>query len=180
MKNMHEILKVRAKETARPMEKTVSGGGFDVIRFGVGNETYAIEAEVLSEVQRYREPTPVPYLPEHMLGIVYVRGRFVSVIDLKRFLEIGGVSKDDAHSILLLDDGKMEFAIVVDEVFGERKLASDAVQPVTQGFVLKRQDLVTGVTEDGTVVLDARRLLKEPSMLIHQEVTTTHQGGEHA
>ena len=177
--DIRAVLKTRAAETARPPKEPEYSDAIDVVRFGIGSEVYAFEAAFLSEAQRFREPTPVPYVPGYILGILYMRGRFVSVVDLKRFLGLDETAASPATSLLLLSDEKREFALAVDSVLDERKLPLETLQPLAHGFVLERRELIRGVTEEGSVLLDAKRFLHDPSMQIHQEITTSHQRGSY-
>ncbi len=61
---------------------------FHIVGFQVGRETYGVPITSLHEIVRVPEITAVPDAPDYMEGVINLRGKIVSVIDLrKRFAE---------------------------------------------------------------------------------------------
>lgn len=176
MNDTQLILKTRALAAAKRIESTEYDDGIDVIYFRIGNEHYAIEADVVNEVHTRMKLTPVPYTPSYILGIFYMRGRFVSVVDLKSFLGMERQSDEVFGSLLLLSDGDMEFGVTVDDVQEQTKLSKKMLQ-LPSGFDLPRSDLIIGVTEEGIILLNGKKLLSDSAMRIYQEVVTLYKGG---
>lgn len=168
MNNVENILRQRALKAANKLESTEILDGVELIYFKIENDIYAIEAGVVSEVHKFKEPTPVPFTPSYILGIFHMRGKFVSLVNLKSFLGIPEQSEAGATlSILLLDDENMEFGIVVDEVLEQKRVSKKEIQTLTAGFDLPRADLVLGVTENGVIVLDGKKILSDSTMIVH-------------
>ncbi|MCD4748446.1 MAG: chemotaxis protein CheW [Thermoanaerobaculales bacterium] len=74
--------------------------------FWVGSHFLGIEVEKVQEVLKFSEITPVPLSPPAVRGLINLRGRIVTVIDLRRRF---GVQKNDTTStnqmhIILYDD----------------------------------------------------------------------------
>ena len=66
-----------------------------IVGFQVGRETYGVPITSLHEIVRVPEITAVPDAPEFMEGVINLRGKIVSVIDLrKRF----GAREASVHS----------------------------------------------------------------------------------
>ena len=62
-----------------------------VVGFQVGRETYGVPIASLHEIVRVPEITAVPDAPEYMEGVINLRGKIVSVLDLrKRFGKTAG------------------------------------------------------------------------------------------
>ena len=83
------ILQERAKNLAR--EGPADQGArkqLDVVEFLLAYERYAIESHWVREVHPLKEITPLPGTPAFVLGIINVRGRIVSVVDLKAFFDL--------------------------------------------------------------------------------------------
>lgn len=168
MNNVEDILRKRALKVARKLESTEILEGIELIYFRIENEIYAIEAEVVSEVHNFKEPTPIPFTPAYIEGIFHLRGKFISLVNLKIFLGISEKSeRDEMVSILLLEDERMEFGIAVDEVLEQKRASIKEIQTLTTGFNLPRADLIHGVTENGVIVLDGKKLLADSAMTIH-------------
>ncbi|MCX6072761.1 MAG: chemotaxis protein CheW [Campylobacterales bacterium] len=177
MNNTEAILRQRAIAAAKRVESTEWEDGIDVITFRIGNEHYAIESDVVNEVHASMKLTLVPYTPSYIQGIFYMRGRFISVIDLKHFLGMETQSDEVLGSLLLLHNGEMEFAVAVNDVQEQTKLSKKTLQ-LPSGFDLPRTDLMIGVSEEGVILLNGKKLLSDSAMRIHQEVVPLYKGGE--
>jgi purine-binding chemotaxis protein CheW len=174
--NTNAILRERALKAAKRVESTENEHVREVVSFRLGNELYCIEAEAISEVCPFSQPTPLPHVPWYILGIVHMRGRFVSIVNLKSFLGIG--NDDLSRTVLLLSDGEMEFGVSVDEVVDELRISEKSIRMIPSGFNLPRSDFILGVNEAGLIVLSGKKLLSDPDMRVHQEVVTTYKGRE--
>lgn len=173
MDKRKRILRERAIEAAKKVDVIEAEEYIDVVCFKIGNEEYAIETTIVSEVNRYTIITPVPHTPSYINGIFYLRGRFISIVDLKHFLGIEGESLAKSQSILLLSDNKIEVGIVVDEVLEETTLLKKSIQTIPIGFDLDRKEIISGVTEEGIILIDSKNFLCNPGMVVHQEVTNS-------
>ena len=59
-----------------------------IVGFQVGRETYGVPITSLHEIVRVPEITAVPDAPDYLEGVINLRGKIVSVMDLrKRFGE---------------------------------------------------------------------------------------------
>ena len=66
-----------------------------IVGFQIGRETYGVPITSLHEIVRVPEITAVPDAPVYMEGLINLRGKIVSVIDLrKRFGDMGLVAKE--------------------------------------------------------------------------------------
>ena len=85
-----------------------------IVGFQVGRETYGVPITSLHEIVRVPEITAVPDAPDYMEGVINLRGKIVSVIDLrKRFGE-----KEAAHNrrnrILVVEHNGRLSGLIVD------------------------------------------------------------------
>ncbi len=64
-----------------------------VTTFYVGNALCGIDILTIQEVNKLMDITPVPLAPDHVSGIINLRGKIVTVIDLGR--RLGLLSGDD-------------------------------------------------------------------------------------
>ena len=172
MRDVASILKQRAKELAHKNDSQLSKENlFELIEFKLSSERYALESCYLGEVQSVKSITKVPYLPKHIEGIVYLRGRFVSVVNLARYLQ---VDTDETHTkksaLMMLSYGLNEFCILVDEVLGSSLRAKSEFEEIGLTHSFSKPELLVGVSKDALSLIDAQKLLEEPEMKIYQEV----------
>ncbi|SIP86870.1 CheW protein [Aromatoleum tolulyticum] len=162
------ILEARARALAAgaPAEP---GASIEVLEFTLANERYAIESSWVSEVVPLRELTPLPGTPAFVLGIIHLRGEVISVLDLKKFFELPDRGLSDLDKAIVLDDGAMQFAILADAIVGVRRLLLDDVQPPLPTLTDVRADYLLGITRQSEVVLDGRKLLADPAIVVADE-----------
>ena len=162
------ILKARARALAlEPLQfAEQSNGCCDVIEFMLAYERYAVEVALVREVHPLKEITTLPGTPAFVAGIVNVRGQIVSVIDMKRLFELPDRGLTDLNKVIVLRDERMEFGLLVDAVLGVRRLSPDDLQPPLATFTGARASYVRGVTQHRMSVLDARRMLADPAIVV--------------
>ncbi|MCK9259596.1 MAG: chemotaxis protein CheW [Azoarcus sp.] len=142
------------------------GAGFDALEFTLAREHYAIDTTWVREVYPLREFTPLPGTPSFVLGIIHVRGRVVSVLDLKRFFDLAPIGLSDLNKVIVLANETMEFGILADSIVGVRRLLRAEVQESLPTLTGIRADYLLGITGRREVVLDARKLLSDPAIVV--------------
>jgi purine-binding chemotaxis protein CheW len=55
-----------------------------IVGFRVGRETYGVPITSIREIVRVPEITTVPDAPEYIEGVINLRGKIVSVMDLRK------------------------------------------------------------------------------------------------
>ena len=166
------ILRSRAQTLAREPEAEPGVDSFlDVVEFRLGPEAYALESGCISAVHRLEDLTPLPCTPAFVVGIVNVRGRIVSVIDLRHFFDVPAQDLTDLSRAIIIRSDTLQFGILADTVVGTRRVPLDELQSSLSTFAGVRRDYLRGVTGDRTVILDARRLLADRSLVVYQEVS---------
>src|SRR5665647_1033115 len=84
-----KILIARAQALARQPEKEeVAAGRIEIIEFLLAYERYGIESSYIGEVYPLKDLTPIPCTPPFVLGVMNVRGKIISVIDMRKFFEL--------------------------------------------------------------------------------------------
>ena len=68
-----------------------------IVGFQIGRETYGVPITSLHEIVRVPEITAVPDAPDYMEGVINLRGKIVSVIDLRKRLGAKEVVSEQAQ-----------------------------------------------------------------------------------
>lgn len=85
------ILQERARILAKPLDKEDGDGErIEVLSFMLNGEQYAVPMKYVKEVTLLRHLTSLPGTPDFILGIIGIRGRIISVTDLRVFLIFQG------------------------------------------------------------------------------------------
>src|SRR5258708_12485814 len=82
--------------------------GLHIVGFQVGRETYGVAITSLHEIVRVPEITAVPDAPDYLEGVINLRGKIVSVMDLrKRFGDKQAALKKQNRILLVAHSGKL-------------------------------------------------------------------------
>lgn len=163
------ILKKRADLLAQPEEKTVDPESIEIVEFLLANEHYGIESRFIREVYPLKDYTPLPGVPPFVLGLFNVRGRILSIVDVKRFFDLPERVISDLNKVIIIHDDKMEFGVLSDEILGVRNIAVTDLGPPLPTLTGIREEFLKGVTRDRTVILDAARLLTDKAVVVHEQ-----------
>jgi purine-binding chemotaxis protein CheW len=129
-----------------------------LLLFGVAGRVYGCDLDAVREIVPVRRATRLPGAPHFVSGLINLRGRVVTVLDLGR--HFGGGSVDpDAGSIVLIEHGARLVGLAVDEVRDVQPLRDADLDAV--GGEAARDGVVRGLgrVDGGTVVvLDVRAM----------------------
>lgn len=166
-----EILRERARLLARPLEEgTNRQGTIEILEFRLAQERYAVEHRYVQEVCPFRNLTLLPCTPPFLRGIVNIRGRIVPVFDLKRLFGLPDVGVTDLHNIILVRDREMEIGLLADSIVGAVALPLYVLQPSLPTLTAIREEYLKGITYESLVVLDVAGILRDPRILVNEEV----------
>lgn len=167
---VREILKARARALAREREDAaLAQDTIQVIEFVVADERYAIELDYVRGVHSLEELVPLPGTPPFVLGIVNLRGRVTSVIDIKKFFDLPERGLSDLDTVIVIGDADMEFAILADRIVGTASVARSGLQPSLPTLEGIREQYLKGVSGERLVVLAADKLLSDPRIVVREE-----------
>ena len=167
-----EILRARARSLAvEAAADAAQGAEIEVLEFVLAQERYALETCWIREGYPLKDLTPLPCTPKFVLGIANVRGRIMSVIDIKKFFDLPEKGLTDLNKVIILQNGAMEFGVLADQIIGARWLPLADIQPSLPTLTGVRSDYLKGVTAERLVVLDAKKLLSDRAIVVHEDVT---------
>lgn len=165
-----KILKARAVALAKKPEKKDDDEYIEVVEFLLAHEKYAIQSGYITEVYSLKELTPVPCTPPFVAGIINVRGKILSVIDIKKFFDLPEKGITDLNKVIIIHNGLMEFGILADAVLGASQIPLRDIQPSLPTLTGIRAEYLRGVTKERLVVLDAEKILSDKKIVVHEVV----------
>ena len=102
----------------------------EYLAFTLGPEAYAIEIDNIVEILKPLPITEVPRAEPEVVGVMSVRGRLVTVLDLKRRFHLAPTFTMDRKSrILLVEVVDEQIGLLVDEVLQVYRLAESEIEP---------------------------------------------------
>ena len=100
-----------------------------LVCFRIGTETYGVDIFAVREIVKAQEITAVPGTTDYVLGIINLRGKIISVIDLAGRLGLGKASVDRASRILVVDLDGFTVGFLVDAATEVLKLSGESIDP---------------------------------------------------
>jgi purine-binding chemotaxis protein CheW len=133
-----------------------------IVGFQVGRETYGVIITSLQEIVRVPEITAVPDAPDYMEGVINLRGKIVSVIDLRKRFGDKATTSSRRNRILVVEYHGRLCGLIVDAASEVLKIPASDVEPSTEVFH-EGLNAVTGLAKHQgrlIVLLDMDKLLE--------------------
>jgi len=87
------------------------------LQFALGEQQYGLNVLQVREIICATDITPVPGAPEHVLGIINVRGSIITVVDTRHRLSLPPREMRESDWILIMDIEGQSIGLLVDEVW---------------------------------------------------------------
>lgn len=161
-------------ETAEQVESEDQN---DYVVIVLGGHSFALPATTCREVIKLPRIVRIPRLPAHLPGIINLRGEIVAVTDLRPLLRYPVEAASAGYRLVVLADGALRTALLVERVEGMRTLSTREIEPLTDGVHSETRDLFSGKLETSQgvmLLLNIRRLLARSDMFIdHKQKAET-------
>jgi purine-binding chemotaxis protein CheW len=107
------------------------------LTFLLGREGYGISVLKVREIIRLCDVTPVPQMPEHVKGVINLRGKIIPVVDLRIKFNLASTAETEHTCIVVaqvtLDSGgKTMMGVVVDAVEEVVQIAVQDIEPTPE------------------------------------------------
>jgi purine-binding chemotaxis protein CheW len=106
-----------------------------LVTFRVGTEMFGVPISAVQEIVRVPAIARIPQSPEFVEGVINLRGRIITVVDMRKRLNKKSAEaetaeeRDRKNRILVVEtEGKL-VGVVVDEVTEVLKLSEERVEP---------------------------------------------------
>lgn len=116
-----------------------------VVGFQVGRETYGVPITALHEIVRVPEITAVPDAPEFMEGVINLRGKIVSVVDLRKRFGKPSEGINRRSRILVVEHKGRLAGMIVDAASEVLKISESEIEPAPAMMLEGGLDCVTGL-----------------------------------
>ena len=112
--------------------------------FFLQNYFFGIDVQQVQEVFRYHEQTRVPLAPKVVSGLINLRGQIVTVIDLRRRLELDERSDAQPPMNVVVRHGDSVVNLLVDEIGDVVDVADDLFEPPPETLEGVARELIMG------------------------------------
>lgn len=134
-----------------------------IVGLRIGCETYGIPISLVREIVRVPEITPVPNSQQFFEGVINLRGKIISVVDLRKRFGENTLAPDKKNRIVVVELKDRTVGLIVHAASEVLKLAPSDIEPPGSVFLNAEVDYVTGVgkLKDRLVILlDLNRVLQ--------------------
>ncbi|MGE5207571.1 MAG: chemotaxis protein CheW [Chlamydiota bacterium] len=116
-----------------------------IVGFRVGRETYGVSIAAVHEIVRVPEITAVPNAPDYLEGVINLRGKIVSIIDLRKRFGEAAIQPSSKNRILVAEVNGKLLGLVVDSASEVLKIARTEIEAPPALVQEGRLNCVTGV-----------------------------------
>ena len=137
-------------ERARRTEVTTK-----YVTFFLSKEEYGLPIVQVQEINRVSEITKVPNAPDHVVGVVNLRGKILPVVELKKRLDLGVSELTKESRIVVVEAGAKILGLLVDRVSQVIALSSSEIEAAPGEIVRGHDTHLKGIgkTEGRMIIL---------------------------
>jgi purine-binding chemotaxis protein CheW len=85
-----------------------------LVGFRIGKETFGVPIDLVHEIVRVPEITAVPDAPDYVEGVINLRGKIISVIDLRKRFGEKRIERTRKNRILVAEIERKMVGLIVD------------------------------------------------------------------
>jgi purine-binding chemotaxis protein CheW len=149
------------------MDNTLMNDGvLEALAFKLGNEEYGIKILQVQEIRGYESVTRIASAPEHVKGVVNLRGTIVPIVDMRIKFKLGEPTYNQFTVVIILNIQDRVVGMVVDSVSDVISLTAEQIKPAPDMGALNT-DYVVGlgtVDERMIILVDIDRLMTSDDM----------------
>ena len=138
-----------------------------IVGFRVGRETFGVPISLVHEIVRVPEITAVPEAPDYVEGVINLRGKIISVIDLRKRFGEREISSSKKNRILVVEVEKRMLGLIVDAASEVLKVPEEEIDLPASVFEEGELNYVTGVGKLSgrlIIMIDLTKILQKADL----------------
>lgn len=135
-----------------------------LVGFRIGKETFGVPIHLVHEIVRLPEITAVPDAPDYIEGVINLRGKIVSIVDLRKRFGETRIESSRKNRILVAEIENKMVGLIVDAASEVIKLPESEIDAPPEVFEDNEVKYVTGVGKlNGRLVIliDLTKILQK-------------------
>lgn len=165
-----------AQKEAQVKETRAKAGKY--LTFKLGDEGYGLEIHKVIEIIGMQDITPVPRTPDHLRGVINLRGIIHPVIDLNKKFGMGMTEETELTCIIVVtverDEKQEQMGIIVDAVSEVEDIEQEDIEDTPRLGTDINTEFILGMAKTkGTVkmLLDLQRILSKQDLNVISRVS---------
>jgi purine-binding chemotaxis protein CheW len=156
------------------MDNTLMNDGvLEALAFKLGNEEYGIKILKVQEIRGYEAVTRIASAPEHVKGVVNLRGTIVPIVDMRIKFKLGEPTYNQFTVVIILNIQDRVVGMVVDSVSDVISLTADQIKPAPDMGGALNTDYLVGlgtVDERMIILVDIDRMMSSEEMGVIESI----------
>jgi len=129
------------------------GGSTQFVSFAIGDDQYGVEIMAVREIKGWTSITYLPKQPDHVRGVLNLRGVMVPIIDLRCRFGQGLTEATPLHIFIVVQIGATQVGLLADRVLDIVSFDASSIQAVPHIAHKARVDFLSGlVTVDDAMI----------------------------
>lgn len=158
-----ERLRQRARQYAAPakIKAELAEDSRSVLTFELGKEHYGVDVMLVRGVRPASRIARVPGTPRFYQGVMNVRGRIITVMDLRYFFDIAPEAEaSPPEEVILVQSNRLEIGLLAHQVNGMVSIPLADIRPV------EHMPYMLGMTGGRIVVLNLVQLFDDERLIV--------------
>ena len=143
---------------SRPIDKQLQ-----IVGLRIGRETLGLPISLVREIVRVPEITPIPNTPDHIEGVINLRGKIIAVVDLSKRFGEAAIQHNSKSRIVVVELEERLVGLLVNSASEVLRLSPSEIEAPQNVFPNEDMNYVTGVgkLQDRLIILlDLSRILQ--------------------
>ena len=125
-----------------------------IVNFRVGPETFGVDIALVHEIVRVPEITSVPDAPDFIEGVINLRGRIISLVDLRKRFGQKEIAPGKKNRIIVVEHQQRFVGLIVDSASEVLRVPGSDIEPPPHVFEQGGLDYVTGIAKvQGRIII---------------------------
>lgn len=137
------------------------------LTFSIGNESYGIEIQCVTEIIGIQSITEIPELPKYIKGIINLRGKIIPVMDIRLRFKKEEKEYNDRTCIIVIDIQDVSIGLIVDSVSEVITIQEDEMEEpprINNDFQNRYVQYIGKVDNEIKLLLDCNKLLADDEL----------------
>lgn len=116
-----------------------------IVGLRIGRETYGVPISLVREIVRVPEITAVPHTQKYVEGVINLRGKIISIVDLRKRFGEADIEPNKKNRIVVVELENRTVGLIVNAASEVLKIPPSDIEPPSSVFLNGESDYVTGV-----------------------------------
>lgn len=152
----------RALQYAAQTDRAQSRAEIDytILVFDLGNERYGVDVMLVRTVRTISHITPVPGTPAFYPGVVNIRGKILTVLDLRAFFGMEVRDSEAPQELIVVNVNALEIGVLAHHVHDVQAVYKTTLEPLDDVRYAR------GMAPNRVIFLDFSRLFEDERLLV--------------